>query len=238
MEEKLAAIESAMQSSSSGLEAKLDLLAAAIESGIGDQNTAIEALKTALDTSLGTLDTYLSGQKDQILQLLDAISGKLTTEELAKVFKDISDAVDSQTQTDEEKLSAIQDIVQKLEGLTQQKFSLTATLPAEYAGIKDAWAAGDVILVFFDNIAAPRHLEMSYDGTSWSCREMNGDTESAGCLGIKQGSNGTLNAVYVPSGSGVSVSASGTDFILGGDAPQWYLSCTKTYSAPAGLLLG
>ena len=237
LEQQIAAVEAAMQSASSSLEAKIGLLAAAVEKGIGDQNTALGQMKTALETSIGTLDPQVDELKKQTLEQLDALSGKLDTEELSKLLKDVADAIDGQAGSDAEKLQAILEVLQKTADLAKDKFLLTATLPAGFAADKDAWTAGDVILVFFDKAAAPKHLEMSYDGSSWSYREMNGNQESAGCLNLRNVPEGTLRAFYLPAGSDVSVSVSGTDLVLDGEFP-WYLSCTKSFNAKAGLLMG
>lgn len=237
MEQQLAAVEAAMQSSSSSLEAKIELLQSALQKGIGDQTTAVGNMKTALETSIGTHDANIAALVGQVMEQLEAISGKLSTEELAKVFKDIADSIDSKSQSDSGQLAAIQTVIQTISGLVKEKFLLSATLPAECAAVKEAWTAGDVILIFFAGVAAPKYLEMSYDGSSWTCREMDGDTESEGCLGLKSLGQGTMSAYYLPSGSNVGVSASGTDFVFGKEFP-WYLVCTKAFTSNGGILMG
>lgn len=121
MEEKLAAIESAMGSDNTGLDTKLDLISAALEQGIGDQQTAIDNLKTALSTTLQGLNSALEDMKTAIINELTALSGQLTTEELAKVFKDVADAVSAQAQSEEALLDSLQKAVADIaESLVQQ----------------------------------------------------------------------------------------------------------------------
>lgn len=238
LEEKLAAIEEAVQSSSSGLEAKVDLIAAALEKGLGDQTTAVNNMKTALGATLGTLDTQLGELLDQVLTDLADISTKLSTEELAKVFKTIADAIDSESQSEEQMLSAIQEAFKDLEDTLEHILALSATLPAEYSSLKDAWTAGDVIFVFVDGLAAPKHLQMCYDGTSWTTKQMDGDTEAKDLLKLNNGTTFTLNAIYLPAGNNVGIVASGTDFVFNNASPWWYLSCTQDITVAKGDLKG
>ena len=108
MEEKLAAIESALKSGNTTLGTKLDLISAALEQGITDQQTAISNMQTALDTTIQGIGTTLATEKAAIIDALSALSGQLTTEELAKAFKDIADAITAQTQSESGLLEAIQ----------------------------------------------------------------------------------------------------------------------------------
>ena len=238
MEQKLAAVADAVKSSSSSLEAKVDLIATALQNGIGNQTTAIGNMKTALGTSLGNLDSSLTGMRDQIIEQLTAISGKLTTEELAKVFKGIADAINSQTQTEEQKLTAIKTALETVADDMDHVIALSATLSSEYHTIKDAWAAGDVIFVFVEGLEAPKHLQMCYDGASWAIKQMDGDTESKDLLKLKNGNQLTLHAFYLPAASNVSVSASGTDFVFSDTMTWWYLSCTQDITIANGDLKG
>ena len=239
MEERLAALETAVKSPYSRMETKIDLIAAALEAGFGDWSTAIDNLNAALTSGKGALDPQISGFKNQVMAQLEAIASQLSTDELAKVFKSISDAVDSQTQSEGEVLSAILTALQGLEAyLKEGPFVLLATLSSEVSAVKDAWADGDVIFVFFDNVAAPKHLKMSYDGSSWTYREMDGDKESEGCLELRTGCKGKMTAVYLPSGSGATVSTTGTDFVFSDTSSGWYLSGTMEYTVIADRLPG
>ena len=96
LEEKLAAIESAVKSDNTGLGTKLDLISAALERGIGDRETALGNLKAALDATIQGVDSRLETVKSDIVKAFNALSEKLTTQELATVFKDVADAIGKQ----------------------------------------------------------------------------------------------------------------------------------------------
>ena len=114
-EEKLAAVEAAVESQGSSLDAKLNLMAKALENGIGDQNAAGGQLKSALKSSLGTLGIQLTELRDQTLEQLAAIFGKLTTEQLAKAFKSVAETIEGKIQSEGELLAALQDMVRGLQ---------------------------------------------------------------------------------------------------------------------------
>ena len=89
-------------------------------------------------------------------------------------------------------------------------FDLTPIHPDEVASditraVKQGWVSGDVIFVFFNNIAAPKYLKMYYDGSTWTTTEMNGDTQES--LGLSNGATGTMRAVYLPFGCDTSGSS-------------------------------
>ena len=107
LEEKLAAIEQAVKSEATTLDTKLDLISAALEKGVGDQGTALENFQKALEASLKGLDTAQAEVMADIIGQLKALSGKLTTEELAKAFKGMADAIGSQMQSEQELLNKL-----------------------------------------------------------------------------------------------------------------------------------
>lgn len=114
-------------------------------------------------------------------------------------------------------------------------FELTATRPAEFdaattRAVKQDWEAGDAIFVFFSNIAAPKHLKMTYDGSAWTTTEYDGDTPSAGCLGLTNGMSGTMRAVFLPFGSNATVSADGTSFKFSTTYYSYYATATLAYT--------
>lgn len=111
LEEKLAAIAAAVESEGTSLALKLGLLSSAIGEGFFEQNAAIGLIQTALVSSLHDLDIQYTSLRDQVLEQLTAVSAKLTTEELAKVFKSIADAISSQALSQNEQLEAIQKIL-------------------------------------------------------------------------------------------------------------------------------
>ena len=91
-------------------------------------------------------------------------------------------------------------------------FNLTANHPdgAATKAVKTAWEDGDVIYVFFDKVAAPRYLKMSYVGTQWTYTQMNGAEEAS--FDLTEGSTGTMRAVCLPFGNALTVRNDGTSF--------------------------
>ncbi len=81
--------------------------------------------------------------------------------------------------------------------------------PAMTRAVKQDWEAGDAIFVFFTNVTVPRHLKMTYDGSSWTSVEYDGATATPGALQLSNGDAGTMTAVYLPYGNDVTVSAGG-----------------------------
>lgn len=69
------------------------------------------------------------------------------------------------------------------------------------ATVKNEWADGDVVFVFFQGVAAPKYLEMTYSSGKWGATFKNGLAVSA------LGASGTMTAVYLPYGSSSTVSA-------------------------------
>ena len=113
LEDKLAAIKSAVESDNTTLETKLGLLSTALNTGLTQQGSAFEMLKSALD-DLKPIDTAQQTAKTQILSGLETLSKKLTTEELAKAYKDMADAIDTQEQSLEEVLNNLLTVVNNL----------------------------------------------------------------------------------------------------------------------------
>ena len=109
-------------------------------------------------------------------------------------------------------------------------FELTASHPNDTKALKTAWEPGDAVFVFFSNVAAPKYLKMSFDGSSWQNTEMDGDSPSAGCLGLSNGVSGTMRAVYLPFGSSATVSASSGSFVFSEDYYTYYLTDSQSYT--------
>ena len=109
MEDKLAAIQTAMTSQSSGLEAKIALIVAALQNGFSGVNSAIENLQQAMDTSLQGIDSALPTLSSDIATQLQAIAGQLSPTELSKALQDVLDAIDSDNQTTEDIIKSIQE---------------------------------------------------------------------------------------------------------------------------------
>ena len=116
-------------------------------------------------------------------------------------------------------------------------FNLTASHPDETKAVKTGWESGDAIFVFFNNVAAPKYLKMSYDGT-WTSTEMNGGTATPGCLGLTNGNTGTMTAVFLPFGSDATVSASGTDFVFSATDYTYYLTASLPYTVSNNTVSG
>lgn len=117
-------------------------------------------------------------------------------------------------------------------------FNLTANHPDATKATKGGWETGDAIFVFFNNVAAPKYLKMSYDGTAWSSAEMDGSTVTAGALDLKNGDTGTMRAVFLPFGSDATVSASGTDFVFNKTWYAYYLTATLDYTVADNAVSG
>ena len=72
---------------------------------------------------------------------------------------------------------------------------------------------------------APKHLQMRYDGTAWTTVEMNGDTE--GAIGLSNGNEGLMRALYLPFGSDSKISSGGSSeprFFIDND--NYYAKCS------------
>lgn len=116
---------------------------------------------------------------------------------------------------------------------TTVKFNLTASHPddgAQTRAVKKNWENGDAIFVFFNNVGAPKHLKMTYNGTAWTSAEYDGTTQIAGVLGLKNGDSGTMRAVYLPFGSNATVSASGSGFTFSTTYYAYYATATLSYT--------
>ena len=119
---------------------------------------------------------------------------------------------------------------EKTEAAEAISFHLTARHADDTRVVKNNWESGDAIFVFFDNVAAPKFLKMTFDGSEWTSAEFNGQTQEAGALGLKNGDTGTMRAVFLPFGSNATVSAEGTSFVFNQIWYTYYLTGTLTYT--------
>lgn len=110
------------------------------------------------------------------------------------------------------------------------KFELSAVHPAATKAVKTGWEQGDVIFVFFNKVPAPRYLKMTYDGASWSMAEMDGTAPAPDCLGLNEGDSGSMRAVFLPFGSGATVSSSGDRFKFSTTYYSYYLTAVLDYT--------
>ena len=124
LEEKLAAIEMAVKDGETSLRTKLDLLNKAMDNGLVGHNAAFVNLMFSL-TALGDLDDAQQETKTELLSQFETLSEKLSTEELAKVFKQMADAVENQQQSEEELLSTLLTVVGKLADALTIQYELT-----------------------------------------------------------------------------------------------------------------
>ena len=117
-------------------------------------------------------------------------------------------------------------------------FELTANHPdgAATKAVKTGWESGDVIFVFFNNVASPRYLKMNFDGSAWSTTQMNGAAEES--LGLVEDATGTMQAVYLPFGNSLTVSSSGTAFTFSEVTYSYYLTATLDYTVVGGKVSG
>ena len=109
-------------------------------------------------------------------------------------------------------------------------FTLSANHPDATKAVKSGWESGDAIFVFFSGAAAPKHLKMTFDGTSWTSAEYDGATLTPDALGLKNDDTGTMRAVFLPFGSDAVVSASGTSFIFDKTYYTYYLTASLPYT--------
>lgn len=108
--------------------------------------------------------------------------------------------------------------------------------PGETKAVKSGWEAGDIVYVFFSGAPAPRHLQLRYDGTDWTPKEMNGGTE--GSVGLSEGDSGTMRAVYLPFGSGLEVSSDGASFRFSDTRYSYYLTAALSYTVSGSEVCG
>lgn len=109
-------------------------------------------------------------------------------------------------------------------------FDLTANHPDDTKAMKSDWESGDAIFVFFSGAATPKHLKMTYNGSTWTSAEYNGATRTVGALGLKNGDTGTMRAVFLPFGSDATVSADGSSFTFSTTYYAYYLTATRAYT--------
>ena len=113
-------------------------------------------------------------------------------------------------------------------------FNLSATHPGGDGtkAVKTGWETGDVIFVFFSGASAPAYLEMKWNGTGWEETPKN-------WLSLTDGESGTMRAVYLPFGSGLTVSAdSEGNFVFSETQESYYLTATLGYTVEGSTVSG
>ena len=106
-------------------------------------------------------------------------------------------------------------------------YHFTAELMQKEAPMQAAWKEGDVIYVFFSQQAAPKHLEMMWDGSAWVFSERYG-------LKLADGETGVMTAVFLPFGSGTGVLADEGMFLFDKPYPGYYFTRTLAYEVLDG----
>lgn len=109
-------------------------------------------------------------------------------------------------------------------------FNLDANHPNTTRAVKSDWEKGDAIFVFFTGVKAPNHLKMIYDGNNWVSAEYDGATLTPGALGLNNGDQGTMRAVFLPFGSDATVIADDTSYKFSTTYYAYYLTATLPYS--------
>ena len=125
-------------------------------------------------------------------------------------------------------------------------FSLDAYFPADLLPGRNGWQNGDEIFVlcqvegksFVDNTDV-KHLKMTYNGTAWSVAEMQNATATPGCLGLADGDQVSMRAVYLPYGQDVSVTADGKGgYAFNAQTYDCYLTAPLNATVSGGTLSG
>lgn len=114
--------------------------------------------------------------------------------------------------------------------LDKGSFQLSAYFPQAVLPMQDGWQAGDVLFVFFSGQAAPKYLEMKWNGTAWDYTPKNG-------LSLGASETGTMRAYYLPFGSDASIAADGANFAFSA-AADGYLSASLPYTVSDGTVCG
>ena len=111
--------------------------------------------------------------------------------------------------------------------IDRNAYDFTAELMQKEAPMQAAWKEGDVIFVFFSQQAAPRYLEMKWDGTQWVFTAKNG-------LKLADGESGVMTAVFLPFGSGTGVLVDEGMFLFDKPYPGYYFTRTLAYEVLDG----
>ena len=90
---------------------------------------------------------------------------------------------------------------------------------ADTKAVKSGWEDGDVVCVFFSNIAAPKYLKFTYQNSEWTKTQYNG----AEAQDFDFPGDGTMTAVYLPYGSDAVVIADGESFKFDKTYTSYYL---------------
>ena len=113
---------------------------------------------------------------------------------------------------------------------TPNVFNITITREGDTKAVKTGWEDGDVVYVFFSEVAAPNYVKYTFDGTDWS-------NTKVGTFDITTA--GYMTAIYLPYGNDETVSADGTNFKFGNTYTSYYLKAEKAkYTVSGGVVSG
>ncbi|MBR1574525.1 MAG: hypothetical protein IJ652_06740 [Bacteroidales bacterium] len=95
---------------------------------------------------------------------------------------------------------------------------------ADTKATKSGWEDGDVVYVFFSNIAAPQYLKFTYGNSAWTKTQYNG----AQAQDFDFPGDGTMTAVYLPYGSDAVVMADGGSFKFDKTYTSYYMRAEQS----------
>ena len=118
----------------------------------------------------------------------------------------------------------------------QEPKEIVFNLDAKHPGtatraVKTGWETGDVVFVFFSGASAPAYLEMKWDGTKWVKTTKNS-------LALSNGQTGTMTAVYLPFGSGATISNDNGSYKFSTIYYSYYLTAQLPYTVTDGEVSG
>ena len=106
-----------------------------------------------------------------------------------------------------------------------QKYTYNITINrADTKAVKSGWEDGDVVCVFFSNVAAPKYLKFTYNQSEWTKTQYNG----AEARDFDFPGDGTMTAVYLPYGKDAVVIADGESFKFDKTYTSYYMRAEKS----------
>ena len=112
-------------------------------------------------------------------------------------------------------------------------YDITITRADDTKAVKADWENGDAVYVFFSNVAAPKYLKFTYDGSAWTRTQYNGATAES----FTYPGNGNMTAIYLPYGNDAVVSADGTSFKFNKSYTSYYLKAEKAPYTVSGTVV-
>ena len=112
----------------------------------------------------------------------------------------------------------------------QYTYDITITRTDETKAVKSDWETGDVVYVFFSDVAAPKYLKFTYGGTEWSREQYKGSEKES----FTYPGSGTMTAIYLPYGNDAVVSADGTSFKFDKTFTSYFLKAEKAAYTVSG----